>query len=50
MDPQKLKRIRVFDLCDTVKEIEEEQISTLTSETFKRILKAESMHHLCIVT
>ena len=39
---QKLKRIRVFHLCDSMKEMEEEQIKAMTSQTFKRILAAES--------
>jgi symplekin len=40
---QKLKRIRVFDLSNSLREIEEVQIKTITSQTFQRILTAEKV-------
>lgn len=39
---QKLKRIRMFDLSDAVRPLEESQLRTMTVETFKRILTTES--------
>ncbi|CAI8001683.1 Symplekin [Geodia barretti] len=41
--PQKLKRIRVFDLSNSLREIKEVQIKTITSQTFQRILTAEKV-------
>ena len=39
---QKLKRIRMFDLSDAVRPLDESQLKTMTVETFKRILTTES--------
>ena len=43
MSPQKLRRIRVFDLSNSLSEMEERQIEAVISQTFHRILKSESM-------
>ena len=40
---QKLKRIRVFDLSDSVSQMSEEEMKTMTLQTFRRILTTESM-------
>jgi symplekin len=41
--PQKLKRIRVFDLSDSVNQMSEEEMKTMTLQAFRRILTTEKV-------